>query len=123
MQGIYLHLFRCPSIKINRLDFADMGTHSTVNTRTADAQKDTTSEMHEARCKENGHQKRTYSMTPSGDLSTPRGQKMSKLDKEDLPLCLQSAQTLFVGRLISSLRTRACLSVVALSCGDMADVV
>lgn len=43
------------------------------------------------------------------------------MNQSDLPLCLQSAQTLFSGRLISSLRMRACLSVVALSCGDMVD--
>jgi hypothetical protein len=92
-----------------------MGAHSTVNTRTADAQKDASSEMHEVRCKEDGHPKRTYSMRPSEDLCIQKVNRNRKNEQVDLPLCLQSAQTLFSGRLMSSLRMRACLSVVALS--------
>jgi hypothetical protein len=39
----YIHLLRRPCVQIYRLDFADVGTHSTVNTRAANTQKDTTS--------------------------------------------------------------------------------
>lgn len=41
------------------------------------------------------------------------------MSRDTEPLCLQSEQTLFSGRLTSSLSVRVCLSVVALSCLDM----
>jgi hypothetical protein len=38
----YPQLLRCPCIKIDRFDLADMGAHSTVDTRATNTQKDAT---------------------------------------------------------------------------------
>lgn len=63
----YIHLLGCPCVQIDRLDFADVGAHSTVNTRAANTQKDTTNANMKRKTKYN-RRERTYSRRPNGDL-------------------------------------------------------
>ena len=36
---MHLHLFGCPRIEVDRLDFADMGAHPTMYARAANAEE------------------------------------------------------------------------------------
>jgi hypothetical protein len=63
----YPHLLRCPRVKIDRFDLADVGAHSTMNTRAANTQKDTTNALMKHRKNKNIGQ-RTCSKRPNEDL-------------------------------------------------------
>ena len=70
----YLQLLRCPRVKIDGFDFADVGAHPTVDTGAANAQKDTT-DAHMKRRKINTVMgERTCSKMPNEDLRIQRSE-------------------------------------------------
>lgn len=68
----YPHLIRCPRVKIDGFDFADVGAHPTVDTRAANTQKDTTNAHMKRRNINTNMGERTCSKTPSAGLRTQR---------------------------------------------------
>jgi hypothetical protein len=67
------HLLRCPRVKIDGLDFADVRAHSTVDTRAAYTQKDTT-DAHMKRNKNKHEHGRTHMFHEAQRGSKNRGE-------------------------------------------------
>lgn len=74
----YPQLLRCPRVKIDGFDLADVGAHPTVDTGAANTQKDTTNAHMKRRKIKTIMGERTCSKTPNEDLRTQRSEPDGK---------------------------------------------